>query len=122
MNREPVQIMLPPIYAQVLRRWLKDCFADTKHPAVILRGLTKVVLEDVLKQIDDDLTRPCIECTQQDLDDKLPRQEVIFLLSTMKPDDERWVRRDIKTQGLGGRDTDPTVNYQLVCGHWVIDL
>lgn len=124
MNRDPVQIMLQPIHAGLLREVLVGLMTPETSTRLFLdtHPLHEQVLKDVLRQVQEDLTRPCIECTQQELDTKLPRQEVILLLSTIKPDDERWVRRDIKVQGLVGERSDPTVNYQLVCGHWVIDL
>jgi hypothetical protein len=128
MNREPVTIMLAPIHADLLRRFIGDCFDDTKHPGLVLdfdsQALTKIMLEDVARQIKDDLTRPCVECTRKKLTDGTwggPRREALALLTSMEPSDERWVRQDIKTQQVS-KGADPTVSYELVCGHWVIDL
>lgn len=87
------------------------------------RPLLAQVLKDIQRQITQDVTRPCVECTRVKLTEGTwgtPRQEALQLIVDMKSDDERWVRRDIKVQKVVGRD--PTVTYQLTCGHWVIDF
>lgn len=97
-----VHLMLSNWDAKILRRHLREQ-AVSRH----LVGAAKEVLDRTLKQLEDDLSRPCTICCRE---------------AGKSTDTElASFRRDI-LDTFTSNAADPTLTYRLACGHSVIDL